>query len=264
MSLRALSLGGRVGIGAAVALACAAAIVLAAGHDRDHRAATSTDSWAALRPSILERTEVGAARLGDRIYVVGGFISTGGTTGALERYDISADRWQRLRSLPIAVNHPGVTALDGRVYLLGGNLGVVDGRERKSRRLYRYSPGRNRWARLPDAPTARGALGLVAIDGKLYAAGGYDETRLAAAHAGDLRPRPPALDHGTGHAHRPQPRGGRRPRRRPGGHRRPSRRRQGRDDNRRALRPRHAGAGRRCPRSERRAAGTRPSSAAAG
>ena len=67
----------------------------------------STRSWAALRPSQLARTEVGAARVGDRIYVVGGFISTGGTTGKLERYDISADRWRRLRSLPIAVNHPG-------------------------------------------------------------------------------------------------------------------------------------------------------------
>ena len=95
MSLRALSVGGRVGIAAAVALACAAAIVLAAGHDRDRPAARSTDSWAALRPSDLERTEVGAARVGDRIYVVGGFISSGGTTGKMERYDISADRWRR-------------------------------------------------------------------------------------------------------------------------------------------------------------------------
>ena len=105
-----------------------------------------------------------------------GFISTGGTTGKLERYDISADRWRRLRSLPIAVNHPGVTALDGRVYVLGGNLGVVDGRERKSRRLYRYSPARDRWTRLPDAPSPRAALGLVAIGDRLYAAGGYDES----------------------------------------------------------------------------------------
>jgi len=161
----------RVVVAALVGLLCTAGVVLAVNHGRD----AAPGTWESLAPSHLARTEVGAARVGDRVYVVGGFISTGGTTGKLERYDISADRWRRLRSLPIAVNHPGVTALDGRVYVLGGNLGVVDGRERKSRRLYRYSPAHDRWTRLPDAPSPRAALGLVAIGDKLYAAGGYDE-----------------------------------------------------------------------------------------
>ena len=158
-------------IAALVGLLGAATVVLAAANRGG-----AGEGWDALAPSELARTEVGAARIGDRVYVVGGFISTGGTTGKLERYDIAADRWRRLRSMPIAVNHPGVTALDGRVYVLGGNLGVVDGRERKSKRLYRYSPARDRWTRLPDAPTPRAALGLVAIDDRLYAAGGYDES----------------------------------------------------------------------------------------
>jgi N-acetylneuraminic acid mutarotase len=176
MSAAARSLGVRAAIGAAIALAAAAAIALATGPDGERPAARSTESWAALHPAILQRTEVGAARVRDRIYVVGGFISSGGTTGEAERYDISANRWRRIRSLPIAVNHPGVTAYNGRIYLLGGNLGVVDGRERKSKRLYRYNPRRNRWTRLPDAPSPRAALGLVAIGNRLYAAGGYDET----------------------------------------------------------------------------------------
>jgi N-acetylneuraminic acid mutarotase len=165
----------RAGAAALVALAGGVAIVYAANRDGGAPPARSTDSWTALTPGPLERTEVGAARIGDRIYVVGGFISSGGTTGRMVRYDISADRWREVAPLPIAVNHPGVTAHRGRLYLLGGNLGG----DRKSRRLYRYAPRRDRWTRLRDAPTARAALGFVAIGHRLYAAGGYtaaDET----------------------------------------------------------------------------------------
>lgn len=172
---------GRAGLAAAVGLACAAAIVYAAtrdGKDAGGAAQRSTTSWSALEPSVLERTEVGAARVGDRIYVVGGFISSGGTTGRMARYDISDDAWKEVRSLPIAVNHPGVTALKGQVYVYGGNLPQAMGRERKSDRLYRYDPRRDRWTRLADAPTERAAMGLVGIGDRLYAAGGYTETNF--------------------------------------------------------------------------------------
>jgi N-acetylneuraminic acid mutarotase len=170
------SLGRRAVLAAGIALACASAVVYAATGDGDDAPGRSENSWAALAPSPLQRTEVGAARVGDRIYVVGGFISTGGTTSKMARYDISEDRWRRVRSLPIAVNHAGVTALGGKVYVLGGNLGAVSGREPKSSRLYAYSPRRNSWRRLPDAPSERAALGIAAIGDRLYAAGGYDET----------------------------------------------------------------------------------------
>jgi hypothetical protein len=116
----------------------------------------------------LDRTEVGAGRIGDRIYVVGGFVPSGRSTGRMTRYDISAGSWSDASPLPIAVNHPGVTAHRGHLYLLGG----IRDDSGPSDRLYRYDPDRDRWRPLPDAPTARGALGLVGIGGRLYAAGG--------------------------------------------------------------------------------------------
>ena len=168
----------RTGAAAIAAVACTTAILLATDDESaDGRPSSgrATASWAALAPSPLERTEVGAARVGDRIYVVGGYISSGGTTGRMARYDISEDSWREVASLPIAVNHPGVTAHRGKLYLLGGNLpGGGDG-EPKSARLYRYGPAADRWTRLPDAPTERAALALVGIGDKLYAAGGYTE-----------------------------------------------------------------------------------------
>lgn len=182
------SLAGRVVLATAVGLAAAAAIVLASDGGPS-RASRSTGSWTALSSSPLERTEVGAARVGDRIYVVGGFISSGGTTGELAIYDISEDAWTTGRPLPIAVNHPGVTALGGKVYVVGGNLGARDGREPKSKRLYAYSPRADRWQRLPDARTERAALGLAGIGHRLYAAGGYSESdfQLAELEIYDIR-----------------------------------------------------------------------------
>lgn len=131
--------------------------------------------WRSLAPSIFSRTEVGAARIRNRIYVVGGFIESGGTTRNVARYNIGTDRWKRIRPLPIAVNHSGVTSLRGGLFVLGGQ-GPRGGRDdAKSRRLYRYNPKRNRWRRLPDAPTARSALALAPIGRRLYAAGGTTE-----------------------------------------------------------------------------------------
>jgi hypothetical protein len=124
--------------------------------------------WASLAPSPLERTEVGAGRIGDQIHVVGGFVSPGVSTGRMTRYDISDGTWDEARPLPIAVNHPGVTAHRGHLYVLGGFRDTGS----PSDRLYRYDPERDRWKRLRDAPTARGALGLVGFGGRLYAAGG--------------------------------------------------------------------------------------------
>jgi hypothetical protein len=128
--------------------------------------------WASLTPSPIERTEVGAGRIGDRIYVVGGFVAPGESTARMTRYDISADRWSEVRRAPLAVNHPGVTAHRGHLYLLGG----IRDDGAPSDRLYRYDPERDRWKRLPDAPTARGALAFIGIGGRLYAAGGVNGT----------------------------------------------------------------------------------------
>ena len=150
---------------APVALLVAALLITRSGD------AGQPPPWRAAEHSLVKRSEVGAARIDDRIYVVGGYRAPGGaTTAALERYDISSGTWTRLRSLPIAVNHPAVTATGGALYVNGGFQ--AQGQQQPSARLYRYTPERNRWKRLPDSPIARAAHALQPIAGKLYAAGG--------------------------------------------------------------------------------------------
>jgi hypothetical protein len=129
--------------------------------------------WRALEPATLERTEVAAARVGRYIYVMGGFEPSRATTAATERYDIERDRWRRVADMPVALNHAAAVAYRGRLYVLGGYSSAT-GLSQEVATLYRYDPGRDRWRRLPSAPTARAALAVGVIGGRLYAAGGAD------------------------------------------------------------------------------------------
>ena len=156
-----------VALAAGMAAALAAIVVANGESNRAERRGGGWDSTLAQSP--FERSEVGAARVGDRIYVVGGFLADGRTTGRMAAYDISEDEWRTRRSLPKPANHPGVTSWGGKLYVLGGQRGLD---KTRSDTLWRYSPGTNRWKRLPAAPTARAAMGFAAHGGKLYAAGG--------------------------------------------------------------------------------------------
>jgi N-acetylneuraminic acid mutarotase len=128
-------------------------------------------AWTALTPAPLQRTEVAAARVGDGAYVIGGFLPRDRTTAAVERYDLRADRWQRVRGLPFGLNHAAAAAYRGRLYVVGGYR-APHGLAQESAALLRYDPARDRWTRLRDMPTARGALAVGVVGHRLYAAGG--------------------------------------------------------------------------------------------
>jgi N-acetylneuraminic acid mutarotase len=163
-------------------------------------------SWGTLPFAPLERSEVAAARVGNHIYVVGGFEPTR-TSPAVERYDIRRRRWTTVRSMPVAVNHPTAVAFGGDLYVHGGytaNLGLTE----PTGALQRYDPSRNRWTRLPSSPTARAAHAVAVIGHRLYAAGGANETgSLRSLEVYDFESRrwargprfpPPARNHTTG------------------------------------------------------------------
>ncbi len=150
----------------------AAVIAISADGDGGEASPSRLDAWITLDTAKLERTEVAAARVGRYVYLVGGFERrSGGTTAAVERYDIARDRWRRLRSMPVGLNHPAAAAYRGDVYVLGGYTGRGDLRGEVGS-LYRYDPQRDRWSRLPSAPTRRAALAVGVIGDRLYAAGG--------------------------------------------------------------------------------------------
>jgi N-acetylneuraminic acid mutarotase len=164
----------RLAIGAAVALAAGGgAVVFAASRDAGESRA---DRWTALSPAALERTEVAAARIGRSLYVVGGFErESGATSAAVERYDIARNRWSRVRSMPVALNHATAASYNGDLYVHGGYTDAT-GLSAPTGALLRYDPERNRWRRLPAAPTPRAAHALAVLGDRLYAAGGANDS----------------------------------------------------------------------------------------
>ena len=176
---------------------CAALAAAGCGGESEPAAVAG---WESLRPATLERTEVAAARVGHFIYVMGGFEPSGATSAATERYDIERDRWRRVADMPVALNHAAAVAYRGRVYVLGGYSSAT-GLSQEVATLYRYDPGRDRWRRLPSAPTARAALAAGVIRGRLYAAGGA-AGRRGCEDARDLRLRAPPLARRAGHGDR--------------------------------------------------------------
>jgi N-acetylneuraminic acid mutarotase len=148
-----------------VAVLSLAAIVIA-------RADGESSSWSeSQRRPALQRTEVAGAVVGRDIYVIGGFVPPNRTTAAVER--LRNGRWSRVRSLPAPLNHAAAVGYRGHVYVVGG-YADAHGLSQPARSLYRYDPRENRWIRLPDMPTARAALAVGVLRGKLYAAGGSD------------------------------------------------------------------------------------------
>jgi N-acetylneuraminic acid mutarotase len=131
-------------------------------------------SWSRGPDSPIERTDGTAARVGRSIYVVGGFVEGGLSSSQIERYEIDKRRWSEVEPLPVPVDHAAAIGHGGFLYVLGG-YSHSTGAEAILRNLYRYDPRRNRWARLPSAPTARAAMALGAMRGRLYAAGGANE-----------------------------------------------------------------------------------------
>ena len=172
-----------------MALLSAAAAVAALGA-RDAEAGDGP--LAGARPAPLERTEVAAARIGRRIYVVGGFErGSGETTAATERYDIRRDRWSRARPMPVALNHPAAVAHRGRLYVHGGYRAARD-LSQPTAALLEYDPGRRRWRRLPDC-AHRASRPRPRRDRRAALRGRRSKRLGLAPEPGDLRHTPPAL-----------------------------------------------------------------------
>lgn len=132
-------------------------------------------AWSNGPNSLLERTDGSAARVGRSIYVVGGYVEGGKSSAQVERYEIDKRRWSQVRPLPVAVDHATTVGHRGFLYVLGG-YSHRPGVEQILATLYRYDPRSNRWAKLPTAPTPRAALALGAMGGRLYAAGGANDS----------------------------------------------------------------------------------------
>src|SRR5438132_10329006 len=93
--------------------------------------------WELRAPMPSARTEVAAAELGGKIYVMGGYEKNG---DLVEEYDPAKNIWRCCASLLRPLHYIGVAAVDGKIYVIGGYMsgqGSTDS-------VYEYDPSTDR------------------------------------------------------------------------------------------------------------------------
>lgn len=145
-------------------------------------------AWHTAAPAPTKRTEVAAGTVNGKIYVVGGFeppslgnVINLAITPSLEEYDPSTDRWTSKAPMPVGLHHVGLGVTGGRLYVIGGYKQSTLSVWHPVATVYSYDPAADSWAERAPMPTARGALSVTELDGKLYAIGGYDRNANSAA-----------------------------------------------------------------------------------
>ena len=126
--------------------------------------------WSRLAELPTPRSEVAAAGLDGKIYVMGGF---GAGATANEEYDPAANTWRQRAPIPRGVDHAAAVGVNNKIYLIGG----FDGRGGPVNNVWAYDPKADAWTAKAGLPTPRGALGAAAAGGKIYAIGGRDATQ---------------------------------------------------------------------------------------
>jgi N-acetylneuraminic acid mutarotase len=134
------------------------------------------DQWTTQPQSPHSRGEVSAALVGDVAYVVGGFDTTGHTTGLVERLDLRTGHWSTSPSLPEPLNHMNAVGYHGQLYVVGGYSQPSDTSAGAVRSFWRFDPSTNRWTAMPAAPLPRAAAGAAVLGHRLYVAGGRSDT----------------------------------------------------------------------------------------
>jgi len=142
----------------------------------------SAPRWQKGEALPLPRTEVAAARSGNELVVVGGYVPWGDTSAQADAYSPAQRRWRRLPDLPQAVNHAMAATWRGKAVVAGGYVG----RGQPSDRAFVLDGGD--WRELPRMPQPRAAGGAAVIRDTLYVVAGVGPDGLArTSFALDLR-----------------------------------------------------------------------------
>jgi hypothetical protein len=122
---------------------------------------------------------VSAARLGDVVYVVGGFDTTGHTSAVVQRLDLRTQRWNAVAPMPEALNHMSAIGYRGRLYVVGGYASPTDTSTDAVTGFWRYDPATGHWHTMPPAPVPRAAAGAAVLGQRLYVVGGRNDASAA-------------------------------------------------------------------------------------
>lgn len=129
------------------------------------------DNWTVCdKPDPTPRAYHGAAAVGSRIYVLGGFDGAR-CLNSCRVFDAAAGTWSKAPRMHHRRCYVSVAAHEGLVYAMGGYDGEV---WKKSAEC--YDPSQHEWTRLPAMLHQRSDAGATALGDKIYICGGFDGT----------------------------------------------------------------------------------------
>jgi N-acetylneuraminic acid mutarotase len=133
--------------------------------------------WRPISPLPEPRAAGGAAVVGDRIYVVGGFDASRVELASAYGYDAIADVWRRIADLPTPRQHLAVTAFNGQVCAIGGYVGNAIAMST----VECYDPATDRWSTRAPLPKPASDFAAALFEGGIWTVGDdvqvFDGTR---------------------------------------------------------------------------------------
>lgn len=128
--------------------------------------------------SPIHHAEAGSVRVGDKLYVFGGFTNAYESVSTrMDILDLKTNRWSRGTSLPGAQTHFGATTDGKNIYIAGGQFGPMLS-SKGSNEVWKYEIATNRWSSMRRLPDVRFGGQLQYLNGRLHFIGGNDRTRV--------------------------------------------------------------------------------------
>lgn len=129
----------------------------------------ATNRWTKKADMPTARYELATSVVNGKIYAIGG---GGPDLSTVEEYDPATDKWTKKADMPTPRAHLSASAVNGKIYAIGGailqGLALIP-----LSTVEEYNPATDTWTRKADMPTARGFLSASAVNGKIYAIGGW-------------------------------------------------------------------------------------------
>jgi hypothetical protein len=127
--------------------------------------------WGSRAALIEANSELALAEANGKLYLLGGYPESRVTARTVQVYDIASNTWSLGPQLPQPNNHGMAASVNGKIYLIGGQTSDMSDQGYQNT-VYELDPAVGQWVTKAPMPTARGAGVAVALDGKIYVAGG--------------------------------------------------------------------------------------------
>jgi N-acetylneuraminic acid mutarotase len=132
----------------------------------------SSQQWSPIADAPQALEAPAGAFLNGKMYLIGGWDSSGNAASTVYAYDPSSNSWSQAASLPTALSATSAAVLNGQLYVVGGC--TTGNCAPTSNAVYRYDPGSNAWTQLASYPTAVAFTACAGIASEIVCAGGTD------------------------------------------------------------------------------------------